>query len=141
MNAKRFFYASAGILLLVIAYSVGARRAAADLNYPNQPIIGMDYASNAPDGGYHVLASDGGLWKLYTDSDHVPTWVRSNRQSPLPPVPISDFLFWSRDFVVTRQGEGWLNDGARWFSAGVLPVSPVANGQPLWSDVKRRYKG
>lgn len=27
MNAKRFFYVSAGILLLVVAYSIGARKA------------------------------------------------------------------------------------------------------------------
>ncbi len=51
MTAKGFFYASAGIFLLVATYTLGARHARADFDPNNSLIVGIDCGQ----GGLCVL--------------------------------------------------------------------------------------
>ena len=59
MKAKPFFYASAGIFLLVAAYTMGTRQARADFNPQEFPIIGL---TSGQDTSPVVLRADGTLW-------------------------------------------------------------------------------
>jgi hypothetical protein len=54
MNAKRFFYVAAGILLLVVAYSIGARQVGAQA--PDSPFVSI---TPSP-GGIAVFAITAG---------------------------------------------------------------------------------
>ena len=137
MRAKQFFYACGGILLLVIAYSIGSHRALADFEFAPRPILGMDIAFPA---SRTILAANGTVWTIYTDAEHVPSWQQSQDTNPIPPVSLTEIAFWSRDFVVTKDGHGWVKELGQWADTGVLPVSPVSANQATWGQAKDNYR-
>jgi hypothetical protein len=107
MRARSFFYACAGVLMLAIAYTIGARHAEATFVDHTSPIV---IAFAQPYGGGEIaLRSDGTVWELRNDPDGNPSW--ENRPHGLPPVNLEDIAFWGRHSVITASGEGWLFRG------------------------------
>lgn len=79
MRAKQFFYTCAGILLLVIAYSVGARNAEAQA--PNNPIVGVAYVQAGPK--VIALTENGDAYMAAVSNDgHLFPWVFQNNVFP-----------------------------------------------------------
>ena len=136
MSARSFFYASAGIFLLVAAYTLGARTAKADLDRTAGMIVGFSDFQ-----GINVLRSDGTQWLVTIGSS--PEW----RQQPLPPIPVplEDVLFWGPEKFVTRDGHAW---GVRWDgsqnqwvrTSEPIPLPTVSVEGKTWSGVKEGYR-
>ena len=144
MKAKSFFYACAGIFLLVAAYTLGARQARADLDHGSgSHVIGFE-AADGTGGLFVALRSDGTQWQR--DGITGGEW----RQTPvgLPPVPIEDVIFWNgRSYggpsCMTKDGYAWQwSTSTGWVrSTDVLPTPPIAVHQKTWSGVKEGYRG
>lgn len=76
MRAKQFFYAAAGILLLVIAYSLGASRVQGQT--PMARFVGITSAGSSDTGGstYLVAITENGDWYYqYTNTTPPAPWA------------------------------------------------------------------
>jgi hypothetical protein len=98
VRTKQFFYARAGILLLVIAASVRSQTVTAQVS---------DFVfSVAPDGSSSMsgfaLRSDGEVFRITYEGGAVPTDAYPN-----PPVPVSQISYWNPSLVITRSGALW----------------------------------
>lgn len=134
MRARAFFYGCAGILLLVIAYSVGARAAGAgSIPNPESYVVGLSAAHPAIPQGV-VLRSDGAVFQFD------PTGI-SPTAEPAPPVPVSEIALWQGRSVVTKTGHifAWENETTGWRDLGAVPVS-VGVSAKSWSDAKQGYR-
>ncbi len=138
MNAKRFFYISAGLFLLAAAYSLGARDATATYvdHAGGGPVVAATYSGT-------LLRSDGQVW-YYRLGDAEP-WARVDWNDPLP-VPISDIAFYGEVWLVTRTGVLWQVDTSRgatpypWANRGQIPLPPVSIDGRAWGTVKNAYR-
>ena len=143
MRAKSFFYASAGVFLLVAAYTLGARHAVADLNHASgSHVIGFS-GSSGTTSAMAALRSDG---TVFSRDGIGGEW----RQVPvgLPPVPIEDVIFWdgigyqSGQSCLTKDGYAWAwTSSTGWVrSADAIPTPPIAVQGKTWSGVKQGYR-
>lgn len=144
MRARQFFYFSAGVLLLVVSYSIGASNAHGDFDLGAGPIIGLSHEGA-------VLRSDGTVWQLLGGT--APSWIphgcggcpwncQPGDQITLPPgLPASDIAFWDQRYLVTRSGVGWYQASCNeWVSAGQIPLPTVALQSRTWSGLKDSYR-
>jgi hypothetical protein len=69
---KKLFYASASILMLAIAYHLGATTAAAQA--PGNPIVGAAYSTSSYNGGVFAFAANGDVYLLPSGGN---TWVHT----------------------------------------------------------------
>jgi len=111
MNAKRFFYVAAGILLLLIAYTVGTHQAEAQ--------GGGQFAgiSSTLNGGFVAITSSGDVYMrpaFLGCSDGQATWMASN-------------------------SHGCTNDPG-WLYAGNVLGGTIATTPATMSGVKQNYK-
>lgn len=129
MTARTFFYASAGVFLLVAAYTMGTRQARADFNPQEFPIIGF---SNGQDISPVVLRADGTVWRF--DGG----W-HSLEVDPLP-IPVSEVAFFDWRFLASKSGQVWRNNIPEWESLGQVPAPTVHVEGKTWSGVKEGYR-
>ncbi|PWB38480.1 MAG: hypothetical protein C3F02_03950 [Parcubacteria group bacterium] len=61
--------------------------------------------------------------------------------SSVPPVPVSDIVFFNYLTAITSNGDGWINQNFNtWVNLGPVPGGAV-NVQPeTWSGMKERYR-
>ena len=126
---KKLFYASGAVLMLALAYHLGAVTAQAQ--GPGFRVIG----ENAP-----FVAVGNNVYRLdYSGWRPVPPGSGSNT---LPPVPVSNLVLYLGSTAITQTGEGWVEDGNThvWSSIGVVPGSPTPATQETWGGVKARYR-
>jgi len=143
VKAKNLFYASVSLVLLAVAYSIGARNAAACLEPASTPgLVGFV-------GGATVLRSDWTWWTMRHRPDLGPDVVEWNTVEGLPnsppPVPLEQIALCSfgATAFVTTSGEGWLWGGStnqRWLPAGPIPTNPVSTTSSSWSRMKNDYR-
>lgn len=140
MNAKRFFYVSAGILLLVIAYSAGARRANAQGN-----AYIVDFLDDcALDSMGRIYRGGGGVGATWTYYNQVPgpgTPVALGRGGCDPTVAMSDgrvFRWSSNASCVPGNGhwESWGNI----FGTVADATDPSGPARESWSGAKGVYR-
>lgn len=134
--AKRFMYASMGVLCLVAAYHLGSERAAAEWD----PTRGGEIFGIL--GNSVIVDSHGQAWSF---GEAYGSYQRANSLDL--PVPVSSVKFLSdhenvtRAVLVTTNDEVWWNPGAgEWKEIGPFPGGPVAVGQDSWASVKNRYR-
>lgn len=126
--AKRLFFVSAAILMLMIAYHLGARNAQAQsgsyFRVTGQGVVVV---------GDHAYILEG--------SDTPPPWIWKPLDSAvLLPVPVSSCVYLTRGGAITAAGEGFIWDGVRWQPGGFVPGGTI-NVQPeTWGGVKQKYR-
>lgn len=123
---KKFFYACAAILCLVLAYHFGATNAQGQSGTSFQ-VIGSEPFVNVG-GVVYALDPFGSRWKPVSSSD-------------LPPVPPSEIIYFYAGNAITASGEGWTTqNGDGWRSIGFIPGGPTPAVQSSWGAVKARYR-
>ena len=133
MTAKSFFYASAGIFLLVAAYTLGARHARADFDPDmHSHVVGASF--RYPYYNVEFLRSDGTVWGADITSLPVAP-VQQGGLGDYQPLPVatSEILFWGNTWLLTRSGElfsfrGGGSPAGRWASHGTIPLPTVSVG-------------
>lgn len=111
MNAKRFFYMSAGILLLVIAYTIGARKADAQSGGQFAGIA-VDYNSRQT----YAITTTGSIYA----------------RAAIPDGCSAASITW-RTCSVPEQDGGWV------YMGNVLGGAIAVEGKSM-SDVKASYR-
>ena len=128
MNAKRFFYVCAGILLLAIAYSVNSTRVGAQAM--SHVFAVADYQ-----GAGYILRSDGQVFHF------TGTGVTPETHFPSPPMPLSQIRHWHERGVVTHSGDVWIwEDTNGWQLVGTVPPPDIGTESKTWSGVKQGYR-
>jgi hypothetical protein len=127
---KKFFYACAAILCLVLTYHFGAT------NAQGQTPSTIRFLGMHTYGPY--VAAYGKVWLL--KGDH---W----EQSPTDlPVPIDQVVSYCEPDgntanVVSSSGEGFQsNANGPWISRGFIPGGPTPANQQTWGQVKAHYR-
>lgn len=121
---KKFFYACAAILCLVLAYHFGATNA--------QGQSGASFQVISPRGW--VRAGD----TVYTYEFNPPHW---GVYSDLPPVPPSALLFLSADLAITQSGDSWVKQGGSgWQNIGPVPGGATPAIQQSFGQLKAKYR-
>jgi hypothetical protein len=144
MRAKKFFLVAAGILMLAIAFHLGAIVARADFDRAlSGPVVGFDSYRRV------ALRSDLTLWSVAVTSSSSAHWELvppnpgGSRQFPSTPVPVDldDIAFWTPHFVVTKDGVGWgwNLEYDTWVCAGPIPGEVGVQDKSI-SDVKGAYR-
>jgi len=129
MLAKRFFFTSAGIFLLAIAYSVNSARVGA------QAMSHVFAVDDVIENGGYVLRSDGQIFRC----DGL--GVRPENYWPSPPVPLSQIRHWSVRFSITHSGDVWLwEDTNGWQMVGTVPPPVVGIENKSWSGAKQGFR-
>jgi len=116
MSAKSFFYASAGIFLLVAAYTLGARHATADIDLSVQP-VGFDERSGL------ALRADKTWWLPTPDG-----WQSiQDPRIPLPVDIVDNIVYWNDTTIIARGDNNWVWAGAPrgWVNIGPIPSPPT----------------
>lgn len=140
MGAKRFFYVATGVFLLVAAYQLGAEGARAEweAGVPGQ-IVGLTTSSS---GGWAIAyTSDGRAWGLRSTA----TWSDEAWVGVYDlPVPAAEVKFletapWGA-CLITKNDEGWVLNGAQWFSAGQFPGGTVSTQRQAFGKTKAAYR-
>ena len=128
MSAKSFCYTSAGIFLLVAAYTLGARHARADF----EPTSGSHVIGASFSGGFYALRSDGTIWLDGAQQVYIP---------PMPDSVLSNVIFYEGLNVVTRDGYRWVGGEQGWTRAQQIPPpAPLSTQGKTWSGVKEGYR-
>lgn len=141
--ARKFFYVSAGIFLLALAYHLGARSAGAQGGAIDVAWVGQAGAS----GPYYAVAVQGRTPHV-ADQGVVPGTMGNDRL--LPPIPGADAVV---AFGVTARGDvpfiAMLANGdvyefnasqESWTPAGNVFAGAPTNAKPeTWGSVKARY--
>lgn len=126
MVAKRFFYVSAALLCLALAYHLGAVNAEGQT--PSFRILNHGVPFVAVGETVYTLDAVGG-WHPYTNNTY-------------PPVPVSSLVVLGGSFAITQAGEGWVCNGNTgvWTSYGAIPGGGTSAQQQSWGQVKARYR-
>ena len=119
---KRFFYACAAILCIVLAYHFGATNAQGQSSSQIR-WVGEWYATSS------------GLWG--TDQHG---WQPLTATRPAPPVPADQVLTYIGFNVVTTSGEGFVWNGSSWSSIGPIPGGATPVRQQSFGQLKARYR-
>ena len=119
--ARKFFYVCAGMLMLALAYHLGASTAGAQVSQFRVLDPNLMYVETG--GQIYALTAQG--------------WVVP---SSFPPVPMSSLLAGHGPYITTG-GTGWWLDGYQnvWNSFP-LPGSPTPAMHESWGHVKARYR-
>ena len=122
--ARKFFYVCSGILMLALAYHLGASTAG---------------AQGAQGAQFRVLDSS----QMYVESGGQVYYLTATgwaQPSGLPPVPVSSLVAGHAPYI-TQEGTGWWLDGYQneWRSFR-LPGGPIPAQRETWGQVKARYR-
>ena len=131
-HAKRFFYAAAGILLLVIAYSIGARDTRADWD---------SSFSGRIVGAYRgiVWTAGGEAWQCGN-----PGYYRFTMFDL--PVPASEVKLFTggpdvyNPMLITKSDDAWYLSNTTWVHVGTFLGGTVQVERKSWSSVKDDYR-
>ena len=128
---KKLFYASASILMLALAYHLGATSVSAQAG------------SGALMGGYgnFVCTPNGDIWF----SDGRGGWSPSSLGNVFNGSPagrtIVQFDYSSEGGAMANTGEVFQHAGGGWHSVGVSPAgAPTPAAQPTFGQVKAQYR-
>lgn len=136
--AKKFMYASLGVMCLCISYSLGANSASAEWDSSlSGQVIGFAQ-DNSPNQAY-VVARNGDLWAIET----VGGWTQRNLPSEQQlPVSVEDIKFYGGNVLVTNGDEAWVDQGfgVGWVSFGVFPGPPVGIERESFGAVKGLFR-
>ena len=127
---KRFFYASAGILMLAIAYHLGAISATAQTS----SLIEAANCYDVPGIVYepklavinHVVYALGGSGPVVSIADPIPGTARA--------------IAVGNHGVILENGEIWSHDSGTWQLQGVFPVGPTPARAESFGRLKARYR-
>ena len=139
---KRFFYASAAVLMLAIAYQLGTREAA------GQSVGTVAFAHDTGWGSYVVTPSGSVYWSYYgTIQAPAPRWTfRGTIGSSSPIVRIGDAVSDASGQVVVhafaQNGNFYVStdDGRTWSLRGNVFGSPTPALRESWGQLKSRYR-
>ncbi len=126
---KKFFYACAAILCLVLAYHFGAT------NAHGQGSSLLRYVGST-DQSTVWYATDNGIWTITETGWKSPSQVGS----PEPPVPASQVVAYNNKRVVTTAGEGFYESGGSWVSVGLIPGGPTPVTSQSFGQLKAKYR-
>jgi hypothetical protein len=125
---KKFFYACAAILCLVLAYHFGATS-----------------ARGQSGGLFQVIPGSPGWVRVgetvYT-TDFNPSCWGPLPGALLPPVSASSLVYLDGLRAITDSGEGWVNNagGSGWRSVGTVPSTPTPAKKVSFGQLKARYR-
>jgi hypothetical protein len=135
--AKKFMYVCFGILVLAVAFHLGARLGEAGYVDNTSGGIVAIFSSGA---GY-VLLDNGEVWHLETSAN---TWVfDADMTSRLADsgVPVSDMKFiWNESWFVTQSNELWKHDYLGWHNCGSPPGGATLTETTTWGKIKAEFK-
>lgn len=135
MSAKKIFYVSASLLMLMLAYALGTQRAAAELvGDPNE--YGPVVAGITDNGAHYYLRSDGTAWQF----EHDTPW-RLMSGIPTLPMPVSQIAIWAPSQFVTKDGYVWLVGATgEWGQGAQIPLPIVQTDGKTWGSMKQEYR-
>jgi hypothetical protein len=135
--ARRFLYASVGLLCLVASYQGLTERAAAEWDASATPIMGGAFAA----GGVWVAFTAGGeAWSVAPNVG----WIR--RQDFDLPVASSSVAFLDSNgelfVLITTAGDTWelADNGLGWFQIDTFPGGPIAVPAETWGKIKAKHR-
>jgi hypothetical protein len=130
--AKKFFYVCAGVLMLVLAYQLGASRAIAQAGSSQGFSVGQ---------GVGIGISGRTLYTRWAGG--------SAEDGPVPvPVPGTSPIVasaaggWNSFEVILENGDiwGWARGGSSWGYGGNVFGGAVGTEASTWGAVKQRYR-
>ncbi len=125
---KRLFYSSAIILMLALAYHLGARNSEAQPGSTFR-VVGDVGPFVLSGGTIYLMYGPANPWHSIPDADYT-----------LPPVPVSDLLLYTGWSALTFSGEGWFRQGNTWISLGLVPGGTVTVQPETWGGVKQKFR-
>ena len=122
---KKFFYACAAILCIVMTYHFGATSAQGQ---------GAEQVRSV---GGNWFATQSGIWE-YVQNAGWKTPAQASFQDP--PVPASQVLYYNGYSVVSTSGEAFSENGSGWTSFGIIPGGPTPTIKTSFGQLKARYR-
>lgn len=125
--ARKFFLVCGGLLMLVIAFTLGAQQARSQGSGSVRFVGGgSDPYISTSSGVYVALDAGWSTAKAWNQHD--------------PPVPGDQILYYGGSKAVTTSGELFSWVGNQWVSFGFIPGGAVSVSPTTWGVVKAKYK-